>query len=136
MRTVWLALVVGTLACGHARATPAPHESSPTKVPMQSIAVPADETHAPAPVDAQTMPPISRVFDNVVFSILLPANTEVVQGWTGYFLADGKKIPNTDFKIEKVVGRGAKGSIAAGKLPAPNKLPSSDVRLFSPRVEH
>ena len=129
----WLVLAV---ACGHARAAPLPPESPPQKEPMQSRGVPADETHAPKPVDGQTMPPLNRVFDNVVFSILLPANTEVSQGWTGYFLADGKKIPNTDFKIEKVIGRGAKGSIAVDKLPAPDKLPSADVRLFSPRMEH
>ena len=105
---------------------------------MAGSAVRADETHAPAPVDALTMPPMSRVFDKVEFAILLPSNRreEVNLEWTGYFLADGQKLPNTDFKIVKVMGRGAVGSIVASKLSAPDKLPSANVRLFSPRVEH
>lgn len=83
------------------------------------------------------MPPISRVFDNVEFKILLPPKTEGIDlKWTGYFLPSARKLPNTDFKIVTVMGRGATGSIAANKLAAPNELPSSDVRLFSPRVVH
>lgn len=104
---------------------------------MQSRAVPADETHAPAPIDAQAMPPIYRLYDDIRFSILMPAQAEpITSEWTGYFLADGKKIPNTDFKVVRVKGRGATGSIAANRVAAPNKLPSADVRLFSPRVVH
>jgi len=138
VRTVWLALMIGTLACGHARATPAPEESAPPKEPMQSPGVPADETHAPKPVDAQAMPPLYHFADDLRFAILMPPQEEpITQEWTGYFLADGKKLPNTDFKVVKVKnGRGATGSIAANRLSAPNKLPSSDVRLFSPRVVH
>jgi hypothetical protein len=138
VKKLWLALMVGALAGGHARATPLPQKSSPPKEPMQRPGIPADETHAPAPIDAQAMPPLSPVYDHIDFSILMPAQAEpITQQWTGYFLADGKKLPNTDFKIVKVKnGRGATGSIAANRLPAPNKLPSSDVRLFSPRLEH
>jgi len=84
------------------------------------------------------MPPLHRVFDNIEFRIVLPNERweEVNQDWTGYFIADGKKLPNTDFKIVKVNGRGAKGAIPANRLPAPDKLPSAEIRLFSPRVVH
>ena len=135
MRIAWLFLA---LACERARATPLAKELPPAENPMAGSAVRADETHAPAPVDALTMPPMSRVFDKVEFAILLPSNRreEVNLEWTGYFLADGQKLPNTDFKIVKVMGRGAVGSIVASKLSAPDKLPSANVRLFSPRVEH
>jgi len=105
---------------------------------MQGRGAPANESRPPAPVDGQIMPPMSRVFDKVEFAILLPGDRreEVNQEWTGNFQADGKKQPNTDIKNVKVMGRGATGSIVASKLSAPDKLPSSDVRLFSPRVVH
>ena len=105
---------------------------------MQGTRAPADETHAPAPIDATTLPPLHRAFDSVEFVIRLPNDRweEVNVEWTGYFVADGKKLPSTDFKVVHVNGRGATGRIAANRLPDPSKLPSGNVRLFSPRVEH
>jgi len=96
----------------------------------------ADERRSPDPVDGEVGGPIDKDRDgDVTFSILLPPLITVTAKWTGYFTANGKKLPNTDFGLVKVNGTRVIGSIPGKKHPSV-ELYSDTVRLFAPGVVH
>ena len=88
-----------------------------------------DEPHKPDPIDARVSPG-DIVNGRLQFSILLVGDPIVTDEWSGYFTADKRKLPSTDFKILQVNGHRAVSAIAS------DKLPSETVRLFAPGYSH
>ena len=149
----WAVVVLVAFACGHSpaespaplppnqtlppRADPAPRTTVFT-APQTRSSVPqmsADEKQQ-RPVEAVVMPNLSKVNDTAGFTIVLRGEVAVEAHWTGYFIKDGRELPNTDFIVEQVKGHRGLGVIALDQLLDPDKLPSGKVRMFAPGVVH